>query len=444
MTPGSTGAGAGAAAGTGWRDLTESGAPERFRAHFEVVEPRVLAFVEEPDRFARIEREVAARRSASRRGPLHGVPLGVKDVFHAAGLPTRAGSRLPPEELAGREAVSVTRLRDAGAVLVGKTATTELAWFAPAPTRNPHRPEHTPGGSSSGSAAAVAAGLCTLALGTQTIGSVGRPAAFCGVVGFKPSRERIPREGVVPLSPSLDHVGVLAPDVAWARRAAAVLCDGWRGEGAAPEARAGAPSSGRTVLAVPEGPYLERCETAALDHFRDTCRDLGAAGFEIRPVPALGDFRALEERHRRLVAAEAAAAHGERYRRHASLFRPATAELIETGRRVSAATRRADRAGRAALREELEAALARAGAELWLAPGAPGPAPRGLDGTGDPALNLPWTHAGMPAVVLPSGWLGGLPVGLQLAGRFAADEALLGVAARVEGVLAGATAGAAP
>ena len=222
----------------GWgrapEDLTCPGVLDAFRLRLEAAEERIAAFVDEPARFARIASEVARLASgpASPKLRLRGAPLGVKDVFHVDGLPTRAGSRLPPEELAGPQGTAVGRLRAAGAVVVGKTASTEFAYFAPAATRNPHHPEHTPGGSSSGSAAAVAAGQCVLALGTQTIGSVGRPASFCGVVGFKPSYDRIPRDGLIPLAPSLDHVGVFAPDVAWARRAAAVLCDDWDADAA--------------------------------------------------------------------------------------------------------------------------------------------------------------------------------------------------------------------
>ncbi|MBI4771596.1 MAG: amidase, partial [Chloroflexi bacterium] len=201
-------------------------------AHFSAREPAVLAFLPEPDRFDRLRREAAALLERypdpDARPPLFGAPVGVKDIFHVAGFPTRAGSRLPPEALAGPEADSVRALKAAGALILGKTVSTEFAYFGPGPTRNPHAPDHTPGGSSSGSAAAVAAGLCPLALGTQTIGSIIRPAAFCGVVGFKPGYERVSRAGVIPLSPSLDHVGVFAAEVAGVALAARVLVGDWR------------------------------------------------------------------------------------------------------------------------------------------------------------------------------------------------------------------------
>ena len=185
-------------------------------ARFEALEPSIQAFLPEDGRFERLRREARAlcerHPDPAVRPPLFGCLAGVKDLFHVAGWPTRAGSRLPSDALRGEEADSVSRLKTAGALIVGKTVTTEFAHFAPGPTRNPRNPGHTPGGSSSGSAAAVAAGLCDIALGSQTIGSIVRPAAFCGVVGLKPTYDRISARGVIPLAPSLDHVGCLSPD----------------------------------------------------------------------------------------------------------------------------------------------------------------------------------------------------------------------------------------
>ena len=202
----------------------------------ERLEPTIQALLPEGDRFERLRggaRELLARYHTtphpphSPQPPLFGVLVGVKDIFHVDGWVTRAGSRLPPEVLQGPEAESVTRLKDAGALLLGKTVTTEFAHFMPGPTRNPHDTDHTPGGSSSGSAAAVAAGFCQLALGTQTIGSVIRPASFCGVIGLKPTYGRISTHGVVPLAPSLDHVGCFAADLDTLTRAARVLYATW-------------------------------------------------------------------------------------------------------------------------------------------------------------------------------------------------------------------------
>jgi len=417
------------ASAAAFEDLRDPAGRAALRRRFDEAQERFEPFLPEPGRWERIDEEAGRLRDQAGEGRFRGNALGVKDIFHVAGLPTRAGSRLPPEALAGEEAESVRRLRAAGAVVLGKTVTTEFAYFEPGPTRNPRAPGRTPGGSSSGSAAAVAAGLCPLALGTQTIGSIGRPAAYCGIVGFKATYDRVPRGGVIPLAPSLDHVGVLAADVAWARRAAAALCDGWR-EGVEPR---GAPT-----LAVPVGPFLEAAEPVARHHLRAVQRRLAAAGFAVREVPALLDYEAIAARHRALMAAEAARVHAVWYAEHRQLYRPRTAELIERGRGVTADEEAAGRAGRDELRRELEAAMDQRGIDLWLSPAATGPPPAGLASTGDPAMNLPWTHAGMPTVALPAGTTeDGLPLGVQLTGRWGADEEVLAWAARLEPVLAG-------
>ena len=359
------------------------------------------------------------------------MPVGIKDIFHVDGFETRAGSRLPPAELAGEEAASVTRLRAAGALIVGKTVSTEFAYFAPGPTRNPRQPEHTPGGSSSGSAAAVAGGMCALALGTQTIGSILRPASFCGIAGFKPSYERVPRDGVVPLAPSLDHIGCFTTDAAGLALAAAVLCRGFRP----------AFGLGRPRLAIPVGPYLERAGPEMRGALESARSALTRAGSTVRELSVMADFPAIEARHRLLVAAEAARVHQPWFDRFRELYAPATVELIERGRAAPAPEAEAARAGRGRLRHEFGEIMDRGEIDLWLAPAAVGAAPRGLDSTGDPVMNLPWTYAGMPAIALPAGEdEAGLPLGLQLVGRFADDERLLAWAQQVEGALATAAA----
>jgi Asp-tRNA(Asn)/Glu-tRNA(Gln) amidotransferase A subunit family amidase len=338
-------------------------------------------------------------------------------------MPTGGGSRLPAAALAGAQSAAVAALKRAGALILGKTVSTEFAYFAPGPTRNPRNPEHTPGGSSSGSAAAVAAGYCPLALGTQTIGSIVRPAAFCGVVGFKPSYERISRAGVIPLSPSLDHVGFLARDVATAAAAAAVCSADWNP----------APVASAPRLAVPTGPYLERAGAEARSHLASWVERLREAGYEVVEVAAFADFEAVVERHRRIVAAEAARVHQHWFEEFGALYAPQTAELITRGRQVGTDQLDRDLAARAVLRAELEEQLARHDADLWLSPSAPGPAPHGLAATGDPVMNLPWTQAGLPALGLPAGTAAnGLPMGLQFVGPFGSDERLLAWGVQLE------------
>lgn len=391
---------------------------------FVEVEPVVQAFVPEEGRFERLRREAAELEAAypdrSARPPLYGVLLGVKDIFHAAGLPTRGGSWLPPEALRGPESAAVARLKAAGALVLGKTVSTEFAYFAPGPTRNPCQTEHTPGGSSSGSAAAVAAGLCPLALGTQTIGSIIRPAAYCGVVGYKPTYGRIAADGVIPLSPSLDHVGVFALDLPGVTLAAELLCQEWQVVS----------PSGRPVVGIPDGPYLAQASAEAQAHLRLAVQRLASAGYDVRLVPAMPDFDAIRARHNLIVAAEAAGVHAAWFRRYRDLYHAKTVELIERGQAVASEALAEALSGRAVLRAELLALMDAHELDVWLAPAAPGPAPRGLDSTGDPVMNLPWTHSGLPAVSLPAGQAGnGLPLGLQVIGRWQADESLLGWAA---------------
>lgn len=396
------------------------------------LEPAIQAFMSEPERFARLRAEAAALRARwpapAGRPALFGVAVGIKDVMRVDGLPTTAGSQLPPEVFLGAESACVAALRAAGALFTGKTVSSEFAYFAPGPTHNPHNVDHTPGGSSSGSAAAVASGLCPLALGTQTVGSTIRPAAFCGVVGYKPSYDRISRRDVIALAPSLDHVGILVGDAAGAALAASVLCVNWRPVAGLP----------RPVFGLPEGPYLDNAGDEARSHFDALIECVRAAGYTVASVPAMPDYDAIRERHNLLVAAEAAHVHEQWFKTYGALYHPKTAALIERGQAVS------DRALSEALlgREHLRAALMNLmnsnAIDAWLTPAAVGAAPRGLDSSGDPAMNLPWTHSGLPAVTLPSGRSSaGLPFGLQVVGRWQGDERLLVWAAEIEAHLRG-------
>jgi Asp-tRNA(Asn)/Glu-tRNA(Gln) amidotransferase A subunit family amidase len=297
----------------------------------------------------------------------------------------------------------------------GKTVTTEFAYFEPGPTRNPNDLAHTPGGSSSGSAAAVAAGMCPLALGTQTIGSVIRPASFCGVVGFKPSYGRIPLDGVLPLSPSLDHVGLFTQDVAGMQAAAAVCLDDWLPPDDPDD-------SDRPVLGVPDGAYLSQASDAGRAAFEEHLATLDAAGFEIRrvQVDAFEAIEAINDRHTSLMAAEAALEHQEWLDASPDRYADSTVSMLREGRDVPAADH---------------------GIDVWVSPGAPGPAPEGIDTTGDPVMNLPWTHAGVPAVAVPGGTVDGLPVGVQCTASFGADERLLAWAGSIDAALGGASDG---
>lgn len=400
---------------------------DQLEARFAEREPEVLAFVPEDGRFLRLRHQaqqlLQKYPNPAVRPSLFGLPIGVKDIFHVDGFVTRAGSQLPPDILQGDEAESVTILRQAGALILGKTVTTEFAYFGPGPTRNPHNPAHTPGGSSSGSAAAVAAGLAPFAFGTQTIGSINRPAAFCGVVGFKPSYGRISAQGVIPLSTSLDHIGFFTTDAAGAELMAGHLCQNWRA------ARPGR----KPVLGVPEGPYLNHARPEGLAHFHAVCDKLAAAGFTIKSVPALPHFDEIAHQHRLLMAAEAAHFHQRWYEQYEALYHPKTVELIRAGQIYSENDIQAAQQAKIRVRQDLTDLMTRHDLDLWISPSATGPAPEGLDSTGDPIMNLPWTNAGLPTLTLPSGFNeNGLPLGLQLTGRWQGDEELLAYGKVVE------------
>ena len=399
----------------------------------ETREPSLHALLPEPGRFDRLRREAAALEllfpDPASRPALFGALVAVKDIFHVDGFVTRAGSRLPEALLQGPEAASVTALKRAGALILGKAVTTEFAFFGPGPTRNPHDPARTPGGSSSGSAAAVAAGYAPLALGTQTIGSIIRPASFCGVYGYKPTHERVSRAGVIPLSPSYDHVGLLAADLGVLERGARALIPDWSLDPAGWGAS-------RPTLAVPEGPYLRRCGVDMEAHFRNAITRLVRAGYSVRSVPMFPDFEIIRDRQYALTAFECAGIHKAWYDAHRDLYHPKTVELIERGRAVQASVADAARDASLALRDEIARMMRVERIDVWLSPFAIGAAPRGLDSTGDSVMNLPWTQAGMPVLGLPMDEDDeGMPLGLQLAGGFGADEALLAWAAGIDAVV---------
>ena len=403
---------------------------KQVQVQFETLEPGLMAFVDEPGRFDRLTENAKTLLDSfpdpDDRPPLFGLPIGVKDIFHVDGFETRAGSQLPIEVLAGNQAECVTRLKEAGALVLGKTITTEFAYFVPGPTRNPHNPAHTPGGSSSGSAAAVGAGLCTLALGTQTIGSINRPAAFCGVFGFKPSYDRISKEGVIPLAPSLDHVGIITSDLPGAALVASLICNVWR----TVEAR------DDLVLGIPRGSYLDKASDAGRQHFEDTIPKLQRAGFEIVEVELFSNLGELVERHNVIVAAEAAQSHAEWFKMHQEKYHERTAALIRKGQEIEASQLKTAIDGRLELRSQLTAQMDEHNVDFWITPSAPGPAPVGLDSTGDPIMNLPWTHSGLPSLTLPSGRNhDGLPLALQIVGRWYDDEALFANGAQFDAAL---------
>ncbi|MFZ5943286.1 MAG: amidase [Bacillota bacterium] len=386
------------------------------------LEPEIHALLPENDRRQRLLQEAqrlkAMYPSEGSRPPLYGVLVGIKDIFSVQDFPTSAGSKLPSHLFAGPEAVSVQILKEAGALVLGKTVTTEFAYFSPGPTRNPLNREHTPGGSSSGSAAAVAAGYCPLALGTQTIGSIIRPAAYCGIIGFKPSFDRTPTGGLVYFSPSSDHVGMFTQDIAGMQLAASLLCQDWQ--------LAKDNISKLPVLGIPEGPYLLQAEQEALESFEGQIKLLEDAGYRVKRIPVFYNIEEINERHRALGAGEMVRIHRQWFDAYSHLYSIHSKDVYNKGTKISDDELANLQTRGLQLREELKTIMDLEGIDLWLSPSATNTAPKGLSSTGNPIMNLPWTHAGMPVLSVPGGKdKNQLPFGLQLCSRFWQDEELL-------------------
>jgi Asp-tRNA(Asn)/Glu-tRNA(Gln) amidotransferase A subunit family amidase len=398
----------------------------------DATEPDVHAYVPEPDRRARLHEEAEDLLSrwpdADERPSLFGRALGVKDVMHTRGWMTRAGSAVDPAAFASAEAVVVRRLRDAGALVVGKTVTAEFASKAPGETRNPHDLSRTPGGSSSGSAAAVWLGTADIATGTQTIGSVIRPAAFCGIVGIKPTHSRASIDGIVAHSPSFDTPGVLARDLATARVAAAVMWDRWEPNVEAPGHH----------LVVATGAYLEQTEPQARKLFAEAVDALRDHGWSVDDSEVLFDLADVRVHNLVINRYELAQVHATWFDAHRAAYRIETVEAIEEGRAISTDRYVESVAHLRAFRDDVDRRLAALATDAVITPAALGPAPVGIETTGDPAMAMPWTYAGLPAVALPAGRSSeGLPIGVQLVGRRGGDERLVDLASSVEPVVAG-------
>jgi Asp-tRNA(Asn)/Glu-tRNA(Gln) amidotransferase A subunit family amidase len=368
------------------------------------------------------------RRQGQPVGPLHGVPVGVKDIFDTSDMPTEDGSVLHAGRTPEHDATAVALLRAAGAVIMGKTVTTEFATYTPGKTRNPRNPKHTPGGSSSGSAAAVAAGMVPLALGSQTNGSVIRPAAFCGVYGFKPTHGLIPRGGVLKLSRTLDHVGVFARTLDDVALIAEQLV-GHDARDADTRPRARVPFVDTVaqdpplppMLAFVKGPAWERATEEAKAAFAEL---VAALGDRIVEVPMPGNAHQALDWHRDIMEAEMAAnldLEWEKGRERISLNLRAQ---LERGREAKALEYQRARARIPLLNEGFDEIFERCSAIVT--PAAPGTAPAGLEATGDPAFCTLWTLCGMPALNLPlMRGENGLPMGVQLVGRRDDDARLL-------------------
>ena len=400
---------------------------ERIRA----LEPKVQAwqFLDEEHALAQARACDERKRSGEPIGPLHGVPVGVKDIIDTADMPTENGTVLHEGRTPRDDAAVVRMLRAAGAVILGKTVTTECAYFNPGKTRNPHNPEHTPGGSSSGSAAAVGAGMVPLALGSQTAGSVIRPAAFCGAYGFKPTHGLIPRTGVLALSRTLDHVGLFARSI----DDLALLLEQLQGyderdPDTRPRARipfrsvAGEEPPLEPMFAFVKTPHWERMDPDAKEAYAEL-RD--ALGKQVEEVQVFVSGNEPWDWHRTIMEAEMAANLEPLWSEGAEKLSEKLRALLERGKETRALDyQRALR--RIAPTVEGFDELFMQRYDAIITPPALGTAPKGLASTGDPAFCSVWTLLGMPAITLPlMQGENGLPLGVQLVGRKGYDARLL-------------------
>ncbi len=394
-------------------------------------ERQVQAFVWfDADRAIAIARELdRLQANGARRGPLHGVPVAIKDMIDTADMPTTYGSPIYASHRPPADAAAVALLVNAGAFVLGKTVTAELATFTPGPTRNPHNPAHSPGGSSSGSAAAVAAHFAPLALGTQTAGSVIRPASFCGVAGYKPSPRLVPRAGVKPTSDTLDEVGVFAHTVEDLALAASVLAlkPAWR---EAP-AQANAPTIAWTAT-----PQAQLASPALRETLERAAQALLHAGAHHTELTWPRVFDGLFEAQRVVQVYETARALGPEFNYRRDKLSQRLVDMIEQGRAI----RTIDYLEALQLGRACAAAIDSlfGAADVLLTFSAPGEAPKGLDSTGDPLFNRPWQLLGCASLHLPYGTgEAGLPLGIQVVARPGDDARLFSAGAWIEKHLRG-------
>ena len=350
--------------------------------------------------------------------PLAGMLFGVKDVIKVDGLPTRCGSAFPSTLFEGAEASCVTRLRDAGAVVAGKTVTAEFAVSDPGPTRNPRNLAHTPGGSSSGSAAAVASGFCHVAIGTQTSGSIIRPAGYCGVVGYKPSFGRIDTDGVFPFSVSMDHVGLFTPDMETLEKVLPVMVNEW----------------GSTIndvekgccIGIPQGSYLDLATPEVRTLFSDAVQKLELAAYPIKRHPFVDDIEVYNNAIDCITYAELYRVHAAWYDEYRDVYRSLTRDCLEQGKAITTQELRQSLAHARHTQRWIQSVMHEHEIDVWLAPVAPNTAPRELNSTGDHRMNAIWSYTGLPVVTIPIAVNElNLPHGVQIVGRYGQDERLL-------------------
>ena len=385
--------------------------------HIAEHEPHVQAFVEGTFDSARV---LHASARSDQDLALAGLLLGVKDIINVDQFPTRCGSALPAHLFEGPQASCVTRLLNAGAIIAGKTVTAEFAVSDPGPTRNPRNLGHTPGGSSSGSAAAVASGFCDIALGTQTSGSVIRPAGYCGTFGYKPSFGRVALDGVLPYSKSMDHIGLFAKDLSTLAAALPILVTDWQNTKNDPE--------NKPIIGVPMGSYLDLTNPQIRAQFDERTLTLERAGCAVKPIVLCEDIAIHNDNHDLIANAELYQVHKAWFEDYRKVYNPMSRAALEFGRSVSKKTMSASLKQAKKVQLWMRQLMAEHAIDAWIAPVAPDLAPEGVSSTGDFRMNAIWSYTGLPVITFPTGTNDrNLPYSVQIVGRFGQDEALLNI-----------------
>lgn len=398
------------------KEITATDYMDSLLERIQKTEPQIHAWVTiEPEKTRR-----AAVKATDKKphNIIHGVPIGVKDIYSTAGTRTTMGSPIYRDHIPDKDAAMVQKIKEKGAIVLGKTETTEFALHDPAPTTNPWNIYHTPGGSSSGSAAAVATGMCPAAFGSQTGGSVIRPASYCGIVGVKPTYDLLSREGVYPLAWSLDHIGYMTRTVEDAHHMLAALTDK------------------ETPWSVPEKPprigvlrgyFKENAQETVWKGYEETITKLWGEGAEMIEVDLPESFELVPDVHRVIMAVEVAAVHEDQIRTRKDEYGEYIRGFIMSGLLVPAtAYLRAQRL-RGTIIEDMKKLIDQY--DCVVCPSTTDTAPEGLEWTGSPAFNAPWSLTGFPSITVPSGLApNGLPLGLQLVGTPLSEWKLLGIA----------------
>ena len=425
-----------------WGELSPVDLVESLLERIDVLEPKLKAWVylDREAVLAEARAKTQEVKAAHRPiGPLHGVPIGLKDIYYTAGIPTTACSKLYADFVPDYDATTVALLRNAGAIMLGKTVTTEFACLDPSSTINPWNPAHTPGGSSSGSAVAVAVNMCAAAMGSQTVGSVLRPASYNGVVGFKPTFGRVSRYGIIPVSWSLDTAGWMTRSV----EDAALLLGVMAGpDPRDPVASAIPVHDYASDLAAPPPPrigvlggfFQKNADAETQAHTKSVVYVLSQAGAEVVETVLPESIETATEDQRMIMAVEGAAFHEPMYRTRSQEYQPLLREMLRWGLEVESAAY--SRALERRLRFIADMAHAAAQVDVLLTPSTPTPALPDLTNTGNSMFQGPWTSCGVPAITLPSGLsANGMPMGIQLASSHFQESRLLSAARWCESVL---------